>query len=144
MTQGDSHFRMKIILGPVLIRSRFSLLKFRDVAGTIPEQTRECGFWKNSSSLDKARKMRLPVLLNSWDNFFVTLPSIFSDNWVIKSSQSPREFVFLAWMFLGWSLVFYLFMAAYFLLFLRVAILEEKGKNNWQRLKTELMSFILW
>ena len=39
------------------------------------------GLWaqKNFFSLDKAPKMQFSVLLNSWDSFFVTLPSISSD-----------------------------------------------------------------
>ena len=61
----------------------FPLLAFRDVSGTGPEWKRDCGFRKKSSSCDKAAKMRLSILPNSLDSFFVALPWIFSHTWAI-------------------------------------------------------------
>ena len=59
----------------------FSRLLLLDVPGTATEQDRTCGFKRNSSSFDKASKMRDSVLLNSFENFLVTLPSISSETW---------------------------------------------------------------
>ena len=76
------YLRTKIILwSPV--GTWFPTFMFRDVPGTITDCTGTCGFRRNSSSLDRAPGIRLPVLLNSWDNFFVTLPFISCDTWVI-------------------------------------------------------------
>ena len=44
-------------------------------------EVRICGFKWNSSNLDRAPKKRDFVLLNSWDSFLVTLPSICSETW---------------------------------------------------------------
>ena len=53
-------------------------------SGTSPERFRSSpklvGSWE--SHQDSAPKMRFSVQLNSWDNFFVTLPSISSKTWV--------------------------------------------------------------
>ena len=46
--------------------SRFSEFLFLDVPGTATEQVRTCGFRRNSSSFDKAPKIRDSVLLNSF------------------------------------------------------------------------------
>ena len=56
---------------------------FRNVHGVVPENVRICGFKRNSSNLDSAPKMRDSVLLNSWDSFLVTLPSISSETCAI-------------------------------------------------------------
>ena len=48
----------------------FSLFEFWDVSGTASEWTRACGLKRNLSSLDRAPKLRLSVLLNSRDSFF--------------------------------------------------------------------------
>ena len=61
--------------------SRFSELLFLDVPGRATEQVRTCGFRRNSSSFDKAPKIRDSVLLNSFESFLVTLPSISSETW---------------------------------------------------------------
>ena len=60
--------------------SRFSKSLFWDVSGTVPESVRTCGFKINSSNFDRAPK--LAVLLNSWDSFLLTLPSISSETCV--------------------------------------------------------------
>ena len=48
---------------------------FRDASGGVPEWLSFNGFMKKSSRRDNAPNMRFSVLLNSWDNFFVTFPS---------------------------------------------------------------------
>ena len=113
----------------------FSELLFLDVPGTATEQLRTCGFRRNSSSLDKAPKMRDSVRLNYWESFSVTLPSISSETWVMYSPVIPRLSVFCDWLFLVISGVS-LETAANFLLFLNVAmILREKlcqlCRLNW-------------
>ena len=69
--------------------SRFSKTSVRHVPGTIPENVRTCGFMINSSSLDRASKLRHSVLLKSWDGFLVTLFSISSGICVVYSSKIP-------------------------------------------------------
>ena len=54
------------------VGSWFSESLFLDVPGTATEQVRTCGFWRNSSSLDKAHKMRDSVRLNFLESFLVT------------------------------------------------------------------------
>ena len=56
---------------------------FRDVSGAVPEWPWVSGFMKKSSSRASAPSMRFSVLLNSCDNFLVTLPSISSETWVM-------------------------------------------------------------
>ena len=80
--------------------SWFSILEFQDVSGTDLEWSRTSGFRRNSSSLEKAPNVRRSVLLNSWENFFVTLPSTSSDTWEIKSSCNLGTFVSGTWIFL--------------------------------------------
>ena len=57
----------------------FSKLLLLDVPGAATEQVRTCGFKRNSSSFDKAPKIRDSVLLNYFESFLVTLPSISSE-----------------------------------------------------------------
>ena len=57
----------------------FSRLLLLEVPGATTEQVRTCGFKRNSSSFDKAPKIRHSVLLNSFESFLVTLPSISSE-----------------------------------------------------------------
>ena len=61
------------------------------------------------------------VLLNSWDNFLVALPSISSETSALYSSVIPRADVFRDWLFLGYSCAS-LDTAANFRLFLNVAV----------------------
>ena len=63
--------------------SSFSTSVFREIPGTVPESVRTCGFRRNSSSLDRAAKMRNSVLQSPLDNFLVTLPLISSETCVI-------------------------------------------------------------
>ena len=60
----------------------FVLYAFRDVPGAVSEWPWTGGCWRKSSERNSAPKM-LSVLVNSWDNFFVTLPSISLETWVI-------------------------------------------------------------
>ena len=81
---------------------------------------------KNSSSLDKAPKMRDSVRLNSLESFLMTIPSISSETWEMYSSAIPGSSVFFHWLFL----VFFgvsLGTAANFVVLLNVAkSLKEK------------------
>ena len=61
----------------------FILNTFRDVSGVVPEWLWSSGFMRKSSSLAGAPSMRFSILLNSCDNFLVTLPSISSYTWVM-------------------------------------------------------------
>ena len=56
---------------------------FRDVSGVVPEWSWSSGFMRKSSIRTNAPIMWFSVLLNSSDNFFVTLPSISSETWVM-------------------------------------------------------------
>ena len=56
---------------------------FRDVSRAVPYWPWISGFMRKSSRRDSAPKKRFFVFLNSWDNFFVTLPSISSETWVM-------------------------------------------------------------
>ena len=136
LTNGGSHFRMRITLGVVLIRSLVFHICVPECPGTVPECVPICGFKRNSSNLDRAQKMRDSVLLNSWDSFLVTLPSISSETCVINSSLILGTDVFRDWPFLGFSSCVSLVTAANFRLFLNVAIFL-KGKC-YAVMKTEL------
>ena len=81
--------------------------------------------------------MRDSVLLNSWDSFLVTLPSIASEICVIDSSLILGTDVFSDWPFLGCSSCVSLVTAANFRLFLNVL----KGKC-YTVMKTELVFFV--
>ena len=115
----------------------FSTFVFRNVPGTVPECVRICGFKRNSSNLDRAPKMRDSVLLNSWDNFLVTLPLISSETCVIYSSLILGTDVFRDWPFLECSSCVSLVTAANFPLFLNVSIFL-KGKC-YAVMQTELV-----
>ena len=114
------------------VGSRFSESLFLDVPGTATKQVRTCGFRRNSSSLDKAPKMRDSVRLNSLEGILVTLPSISSETWEMYSWAIPGSSVLRDWLFLVISGVS-LETAAQFLLFLNVAmILREKLCQLWR------------
>ena len=53
----------------VPVVSWFSTSMLRDVPGAVPESVRTCRFKRNSSNLDRAPKIRDPVLLNAWESF---------------------------------------------------------------------------
>ena len=117
---------------PSPVGSRFSELLFLDVPGTATEQVRASGFRRNSSSFDRAAKIRDSVLLNSFQSFLVTLPSISSETWEIYSWALPGSSVFCDWIFLVFSGVF-LETAANFLLFLKIAmILRKEVCQQWK------------
>ena len=86
----------------------FSAFAYRNVPGTVPECVCICGFKRNSSNLDRAPKMWDSVLLNSWDSFLVSLPSISSETCVIYSSLILGTDVFRDWPLLGCSSLFLL------------------------------------
>ena len=116
---------------------RFSTFVFRNVSGTVPECVRTCGFKRNSSNLYRAPKMRDTVLLNSWESFSVTLPSISSKTCVIYSSLILGTYVSRDWPFLGFSSCISLVTAANFRLFLNVAIFLER--KCYAVMKTDLV-----
>ena len=114
------------------VGSRFSELLFLDVPGTATEQVRTCGFRRNSSSLDRAPKIRDSVRLNSFESFLVTLPSISSETWEMYSWDNSESSVFCDRLFLAFSGVS-LETAANFLLFLSVAMIRrEKFCKQWR------------
>ena len=132
----DACFRMRVILGVVFIRSLVFHLCVPECSRNGSGMRRSCWFKRNSSNLERAPKMRDSVLLNSWDSFLVTLPSICSETCVIYSSLILGTDVFRDWPFLGFSSCVSLVTAANFRLFLNVAIFL-KGKGSAVR-KTEL------
>ena len=56
---------------------------YPDVSGAVPEWPWIIGFMRKSSRRDSAPKIQFLVLLNSWDNLFVILPSISSKTWAM-------------------------------------------------------------
>ena len=80
--------------------------------------------------------MRDPSLLNCWDTFLVTLPSVYSETCVIYSSLILGTDVFRDWPFLGFSSCISLVTAANFRLFLNVAIFLER--KCYAAMKSEL------
>ena len=117
------------------VGSRFSEFLFLRVPVTATEQVRTCGFRRNSSSLDKAPKMREFVRLNFWGSYLVTLPSKSSETCVMYSSAIPGLSVFCGWLFLVISGVS-LEVTANFLLFLSVAMIRRETLCH---VKTELI-----
>ena len=108
---------------------------FRDVSGAVPDRPWIGGFLRRSSKQDSASKMRLSVLLNSYDTFFAFLPSIQLEALVLYSCCDLETFEFCAELFLGCSSQFSLLSVASFLLFLRDATFY--GKSSDQRLKID-------
>ena len=118
------------------VGSWISKLLFLDVPGTATEEVRTCGFRRNSSSFDRAPKIRDSVLLNSFESFLVTLPSISSETCVIYSSLILGTDVFRDWLFLGCSSCVSLVTAANFRFFLNDAIFLKR--KCYAIMKTEL------
>ena len=112
---------------------------FRNVPGVVLENVRICGFRRNSFNLDNAPKKRDSVLLNSWDSFLVTLPSISLETCAIKSSVIPGTAEFCDCLFQGYYCVS-LATATNFRLFPNVAIILEEGKIS-KVVNTELFCF---
>ena len=117
----DACFRMRSLWESSSFVPWFSKFVFWNVLRTVPECVRICGLKKNSAKLDRAHKMRDSVLLNSWDSFLMTLPSISSEICLIYSSLILGTDVFRDWPFLGCSSCVSLVTAANFRLFLNVA-----------------------
>ena len=84
--------------------------------------------------------MRDSVLLISWDNFLVTLPSICSKTCVKYSSLIPGTDVLPDWPFLGWYSGVSFETAAKFRFFIKVAILFQ-GKCSTV-VKTDFFLFV--
>ena len=115
-----------------LLSSRFAESLLLDIPGTATEQVRTRGFRRKSSRFDRAPKTRDFVLLNSFESFLVTLPSISSEIWQMHSWAISGSSVFCDWLFLVFSGVS-LETAAKFFLFLRVTmILREKFCQQWR------------
>ena len=74
LTQKNPCFRMRSFWEQSSDGSWLYILGVRDISGTGPEWNRTCGFRMSSTNLERTPKMRLSVLLNSWDNIIVTLP----------------------------------------------------------------------
>ena len=94
-----------------------------------PEQLRGVcisGLKRILTNLDRARKMRDSVLLNSTDSFLVTLPSTSTGTCVLFSSLVLGTDVFHDWLFLGCSSCVFLETAANFRFFFNVAIFSRK------------------
>ena len=102
------------------MESRFSELLFLDVPETTTEQVQNYGLRINSSSSDKAPKMRDSVRLIFWD------VSISSETLVMYSLAITKLSGFRDWFFL----VFFgvsLETAANFLSFLNVAMIQREN-----------------
>ena len=96
----------------------------------------ECPYlWaqRNSTNLDRAPKIRNSVLLNLWDSFSVTLPSISSETCVLYSSVNPGTHVVYDSLLLDYSCVS-LQTAVNFRLFLNVAISWGKSVQQYWKL----------
>ena len=79
----EACFRMRVILGVIFIRS-FACTQcvpggLRSGSGIACNS----GLMRKSSRRANAPSMRFSVLLNSFDNLFVTIPSISSETWVM-------------------------------------------------------------
>ena len=121
LTSGQGSFGERSPLG-----SRFPETLFLVVPGRATEKVRNCGFRRNSSSLERAPIIRDSVRLHSFESFLVTLPSISSETWEMYSGVIFGSSGFCDWLFLVFSGVS-LETAANFLIFLKVAmILREK------------------
>ena len=118
----------------------FPTSAFWNVPGTVLEKLRTSGFKRNSSNLERARKIRDSVLSKSRNSFLVTLPSISSETCAMYSSVILGGDEFCDWLFLGYCSVS-LAIAANFLLFPDVAIILEEGKISTVA-KTEFFLFL--
>ena len=98
-------------------------------SGVVPERPGSSGFIRKSSSQASAPRILFCVLLNSFDNLFVTLPSISSETWDMYSSCDLGAPEFCAKLDPGCSSQFSLFSAANFLLF-RVVISLRKSNDQ--------------
>ena len=129
-------FRLRIILGTIFICFLVFSISIPGCLRNGSAEHRTSGFRENSSNLDRAPKIRLSVTLKSWDKFFLTLPSISTDTWVIYSFWIPGTIVFRDRLHIDLSSWFSLSMAANFLLLFGVAFLNRKKYQS--AFRTEL------
>ena len=128
----ESRFETGIVQGTIPSGFPVSWIVFLDVPGTATEQVRFCGFRRNSSSFDRAPKIRDSVPLNCLEIFLITLPSISSETWEMFFWAISGSRPFGDWLFLVFSGVT-LETAASFFFFLKVAmILREKFRQQWR------------
>ena len=123
-----------------LISSWFSTSVFRDGPGTVAESVHLCGLKRNSSNSNRASELKDSVVLDYWDSFSVTLPSISLKTCVIYSSLDLGTDVFRDWPFLRHSSCDSLAKVANFRWFFNVAIFLE-GRNAKKAVKTELFVY---
>ena len=83
LNQKDTYFRMRIVLGTILCFFWFPPFLIQDVSRMDTDWNWAYGFTKKSSGRERATKLRLLLLMNTWDTFFVTSPTMPSDNWVL-------------------------------------------------------------
>ena len=117
----------------------------RSCSGMFPERSRSVPgpvvsgkirqFWTKHPP-----RIRLFILLNSWDNLFVTLPSISSDTWVIHSSITLATVEFCDWLYLSDPSWLSLATAANFFCSLRLPFRRE---NYGTVSKTELVYWLI-
>ena len=140
----EACFRMRVTLGVILICSPTYT---KHVAGRIRSGSGVpwiSGFMRKTSSCASAPSMRFSVLLNSCENFLVTLSSISSEIW---SSCDLGTFEFCVKLLLGCSSQFFLFKGARFLCFELPFV--RKKRFQWliidclfyRRVKLEVYSF---
>ena len=94
--------------------------RFRRVSVSVGSREIRLNYW------DRAPKIRDSVLLNSWDSFLVTLPSISSEFCVMYSPVIPGTNMVCDWLFLGCSCVSLETAANFFVCFLTLPSLVEK------------------
>ena len=121
MTEAAALSRQKSFCEGSPVGSWFSKFMFRDVRKTVPDCTQTCDFRRNRSSLDRSPRFRLSVLLKSRDKFFVTLPFVFTDTWVIYYLFTLVIAEFHDWLFLRDPSWLSLATAANFLQFFKIA-----------------------
>ena len=122
--------------------SWFSPLEFRDNLETVPDFTQTCGFRRNLSYLQRVPRTRLSVLLNSWDNFFVTAFYLLWHLTDIVLRVNPGTAASRDWLFLGCSFWISLAIAANFRLYLSVAVFERKNNRGAFKIDRNFLFFI--
>ena len=129
------HFRMGIILWT--IPSWFLVFCVRAPGCSLNGSGENLKLWVPGEIVyfGKSTQMSNSVLLNSWDSFLVTLPSISSKTCVIHSSLILGTDVFCDWPFLGCSFCVSLETAANIRLF---SLLLSSWKKNLRVVETEL------
>ena len=121
------------------VSSRFSLSNFHKVPGAVPDCTRASEFWRNFSTFDKAPSIRLSVLLISWDNILLTLPSTLSESCVVYFTHWLWGHLYLARTCAKRALCGFFVDCRIFILFSNLSLWK---KNNWTASTTETSSFL--